>query len=78
MNDYDTLQDVFQRLEDLEPNSPRYNILSGKVYDQARYGPTHIPVDDLKHITTDLNQGNVDSAQNLVSDYLEPSEVQVE
>jgi len=72
VNDYDTLEEVFNQLEDLEPNSPRYAILSGKVYDTARYGDPHIPLEDINQVATDLNQGNVDSAHNLVSQYLEP------
>jgi len=71
VNDYDTLEEVFNQLEDLEPNSPRYSILSGKVYDSVRYGETHIPLEDINKVATDLNRGDIDSAQNLVSQYLE-------
>ncbi len=47
MNDYDTLAEVFNDLEDEEANTPTYSILSGKVYEKARYGDHHIPHDEL-------------------------------
>jgi len=72
VNDYDTLEELFNQLENLDPNSPRYAILSGKVYDTARYGDHHIPLEDINQVATDLNRGDIDSAQNLVSQYLEP------
>jgi len=72
MNDYDTLAEVFNDLEDEEANTPTYSILSGKVYETARYGDHHIPLEDINQVATDLNRGDIDSAQNLVSQYLEP------
>jgi len=77
MNDYDTLAEVFNDLEDEEANSPTYSILSGKVYDSVRYGDHHIPHDDLNSIATDLNRGEVQSARSLVSEYLDPAESDV-
>jgi hypothetical protein len=77
MNDYDTLAEVFNDLEDEEANTPTYSILSGKVYETARYGDHHIPNEDLSSIATDLNRGDVQSARSLVSEYLDPAESDV-
>jgi hypothetical protein len=77
MKDYDTLAEVFNDLEDEEANTPTYSILSGKVYETARYGEHHIPHSELNSIATDLNQGDVQSARSLVSKYLDPAESDV-
>jgi hypothetical protein len=77
LNDYDTLAEVFNDLEDEEPNTPTYKILSAKVYETARYGDHHIPHDEITSIATELNQGEVQSARSLVAEYLDPAESDV-
>jgi hypothetical protein len=70
-----TLEDLFQELEEAE--GPEYSIKSGEVYDTVRFGPHEIPLSDINSMATDLNQGEVESAYDTVSEYLDPGSTEI-
>jgi len=77
-DNYENLGEVFDRLHTLPVNNSEYMILKGKVYDTLRYEVNReIPDRELADVSRMLHNGEVDKAEETVSEYLEPGETGV-
>jgi hypothetical protein len=70
VNDYDTVDEALDGLRDLDPGDPMYKILSASVYDTAR---PKMPMDDAAYLGDSLDDGEIDDAAEVISDYLDPA-----
>jgi hypothetical protein len=77
MDEYDTLQEIFDDLETLDTGSPEYSIAQGRAYDTIRHGPHSVPKRDLTEMSASLNKGEVEDAYETVTEHLEPAETEV-
>lgn len=62
-----------QALEQYDINTPEFNIVQGRLYEQLRVDDRYTPEEALM-VSTKLNQGKVDGAFSLVYDQLEGEE----
>lgn len=63
----------FEKLYELETNGPRYSIVQGGLYDSLREDHRFSAVQAMD-VSRALNNGEVEEAENLVENVLEPGE----
>ena len=66
-------QELYQEIKKHEPNTPRYNLIQGQIYDNLtdqNYKPRENP--DAHQITRLLNRGKIHEAEQLTEKILEP------
>lgn len=68
--DYQFPNQHFDKLYELEENSPRYSIVQGGLYDNLRSDHRFSAVEAMD-VSRHLNNGEVEEAENLVNSILE-------
>lgn len=70
MENWQFPEQYLQELEELEPNTPRFNIVQGRLYENMRQDARYTPRNAL-HVSQELNKGKLDEAFEIVYDKLD-------
>lgn len=77
-DDYDSLEELIEDMEEIDTNSPEYSILKGLVYDTLRYEEDEVPPEVAGDIVTLLSSDDFEEARENLGEYLEPEDVDIE
>lgn len=71
--EFDTIDEAFDMLYEFPTNGPEYCIVQGGIYDNLRQS-TYVSAQDAMEVTRHLNKGEIEEAEELTGELLEPPE----